>query len=155
MKSLSHVRLCNPMDCSLPGSSIHGIFQARILEWVAISFSRRSSLPRDWTQVSLIVGRALLSEPARKSTNWEVKYYINKGMHHYLEKLYHISRKFHRGNTEFRFMMVISTHSKGYTLFVIENKRKTNFLEDAAEKVLWHTDCTRGKWKSICTKVKL
>ena len=35
--------LCHPMDCSLPGSSIHGIFQARILEWVAISFSRESS----------------------------------------------------------------------------------------------------------------
>ena len=35
--------LCDPMDCSLPGSSIHGIFQARILEWVAISFSRRPS----------------------------------------------------------------------------------------------------------------
>ena len=35
--------LCDPMDCSLPGSSVHGIFQARILEWVAISFSRRSS----------------------------------------------------------------------------------------------------------------
>ena len=48
--------LCNPMDCSLTGSSIHGIFQARILEWVAISFSRRSSQPGDWTQVSLIVG---------------------------------------------------------------------------------------------------
>ena len=46
---------CNPMDCSLPGSSVHGIFQARILEWVAISFSR-SSQPRDWTQVSHIVG---------------------------------------------------------------------------------------------------
>ena len=44
--------LCDPMDCSLPGSSIHGIFQARILEWVAISFSRRSFQPRDWTQVS-------------------------------------------------------------------------------------------------------
>ena len=39
--------LCDPMDCSLPGSSVHGIFQARILEWVAISFSRRSSRPRD------------------------------------------------------------------------------------------------------------
>ena len=39
--------LCDPMDCSLPDSSIHGIFQARILEWVAISFSRGSSLPRD------------------------------------------------------------------------------------------------------------
>ena len=42
------------MDCSLPGFSVHGIFQARVLEWVAISFSRRSSWPRDWTQVSRI-----------------------------------------------------------------------------------------------------
>ena len=49
--------LCDPMDCSLPGSSVYGIFQARILEWVAISFSRRSSPPRDWTQVSCIVDR--------------------------------------------------------------------------------------------------
>ena len=40
VKSLSCVRLCNPMDYSLPGSFIHGIFQARVLEWVAISFSR-------------------------------------------------------------------------------------------------------------------
>ena len=45
------------MDCSLPGSSIHGIFQAIVLEWVAISFSRGSSPPRDWTRVSCIVGR--------------------------------------------------------------------------------------------------
>ena len=44
--------LCNPMDCSPPGSSAHGILQARILEWLAISFSRGSSLPRDRTQVS-------------------------------------------------------------------------------------------------------
>ena len=49
VKSLSRVRLCNPMDCSLPGSSVHGIFQARVLEWVAISFSRGSSPPRDRT----------------------------------------------------------------------------------------------------------
>ena len=49
--------LCYPLDCSPPGSSIHGIFQARVLEWVAISFSRGSSRPRDWTQVSRIVGR--------------------------------------------------------------------------------------------------
>ena len=44
------------MDCSPPGSSVHGIFQARILEWVASSFSRGSSWPRDWTQVSSIAG---------------------------------------------------------------------------------------------------
>ena len=43
VKSLSHVQLCDPMDCSLPGSSIHRIFQARVLEWVAISFSRGAS----------------------------------------------------------------------------------------------------------------
>ena len=53
----SYLTLCNPMDCTPPGSSIHGIFQARILEWIAISFSRRSSQPRDWIQVSHIVGR--------------------------------------------------------------------------------------------------
>ena len=46
--------LCNPMDCSLPDSSVHGILQARILEWVAISFCRRSSQPRDQTHVPCI-----------------------------------------------------------------------------------------------------
>ena len=56
-KLLSRVRLCDPMDCSLPGSSVHGILQARILEWVAISFSRGSSQPRDQTWVSHIGGR--------------------------------------------------------------------------------------------------
>ena len=49
--------LCDPMDCSLPGSSVHGILQARVLEWVAISFSRGSSQPRDRTQVSRTAGR--------------------------------------------------------------------------------------------------
>ena len=49
--------LSGPMDYSLLGSSVHGIFQARILEWVAISFSRGSSQPRDQTRVSCIVGR--------------------------------------------------------------------------------------------------
>ena len=58
MKLLSHVRLfATPMDCSLPGSSVHGIFQAIVLEWIAISFSRGSSQPRDQTQVSCIIDR--------------------------------------------------------------------------------------------------
>ena len=46
--------LCNPMDCSPPGSSVYGILQARILEWIAIPFSRGFSQPRDQTQVSCI-----------------------------------------------------------------------------------------------------
>ena len=48
----SCLTLCDPMDCSSPGSSVHGILQARILEWVASPFSKRSSRPRDQTQVS-------------------------------------------------------------------------------------------------------
>ena len=48
----SCLTLCNPRDCSPLGSSVHGILQARILEWIAISFSRGSSHPRDWTRVS-------------------------------------------------------------------------------------------------------
>ena len=52
----SCLTLCDPMDCSLPGSSVHVIFQARVLEWVAISFTRGSSHPRGWTWVSCIAG---------------------------------------------------------------------------------------------------
>ena len=53
----SCLTLCDPMDYSLPGFSVYRIFQARVPEWVAISFSRGSSLPRDWTWVSHIAGR--------------------------------------------------------------------------------------------------
>ena len=53
----SCLTLCDPMDSSLPGSTVHGIFQARILEWAAISFSRGSSQPRDQTWVSCIADR--------------------------------------------------------------------------------------------------
>ena len=53
----SCLTLCDPVRCSLPGYSIHRILQARVLEWVAISFSRGSSRPRDRTQVSRLAGR--------------------------------------------------------------------------------------------------
>ena len=55
----SHPTLCNPMDCSPQGSSVHGILPARILEWVAIPFCRESSQPRDWTWTYLL-GRQIL-----------------------------------------------------------------------------------------------
>ena len=53
----SHVWLCDPMDCSPPGSSVHGTLQARILAWVAMRSSRASSRPRDWTWVSCTAGK--------------------------------------------------------------------------------------------------
>ena len=52
-----YLTLCDPMDCSLPGSPVHGILQARTLEWVAIPFSMGSSKPWDLTQVSCIADK--------------------------------------------------------------------------------------------------
>ena len=60
------------MDCNLLGASVHGTLQARILEWVAIPFSRRSSWPRDWNHVSCTAGRFLTTEPPGNSTLWTV-----------------------------------------------------------------------------------
>ena len=64
--------LSNPIDCNPPGSSVHGIFQARILDWVAISFSRGPSWPRNQTHVSCTAGRFFTTEPPGK-TRWRVK----------------------------------------------------------------------------------
>ena len=62
--------LCHPMDCSLPHSSVHGILQTRLLEWVAISFSSGSSWPRDQTWVSHIAGRHFTLWPTRKPSSY-------------------------------------------------------------------------------------
>ena len=63
----SCLTLCNSMGCSLPGSSVHGISQAWILDRVAISFSRESSQPRDQTRISCIAGKFLTAEPQGKT----------------------------------------------------------------------------------------
>ena len=65
----SCMTLCNPMDCSLPGSSVLGISQARMLEWVAISYTRVSSQPWDWSCISCVscIGRWILYH----CTTWE------------------------------------------------------------------------------------
>ena len=74
--SSSYARLLNcvqlfvtPKDCSPAGPSVHGISQARILEWVAIPFSRGSSQPRDWIQVSCIAGGFLTIWATREARN--------------------------------------------------------------------------------------
>ena len=75
----SYLTLCNPMDCSPPGSSVHGILQVRILEWVAMPSSRGSSRPGDQTQVSQLQADSLPSEgknplPQGKSKTFTVMY---------------------------------------------------------------------------------
>ena len=63
--------LCDPMDCSLPGSSVHGILQARLQEWVAIPFFRRSFQPIDQSQVSCIAGKFFTIWATREAHLWE------------------------------------------------------------------------------------
>ena len=63
--------LCDPTYCSLPGSSAHGILQARILEWVAVSFSGESSQTRDRTQVSCITGRCFTVWATREALEYK------------------------------------------------------------------------------------
>ena len=73
--------LCDPMDCGLPSSLALGILQARILEWVAIPFSRRSSQPRDQTQVSCTQADSFLSEPPGK-----LSIYVYTYLHTYMNE---------------------------------------------------------------------
>ena len=77
--------LCDPMDNSPPGSSVHGISQARKLEWVAISFSRGSSWPRDWTRNSCITGRFFTTEPPGKPLfiNYNIQNWTQENGHLY------------------------------------------------------------------------
>ena len=88
-KSLQLCRiLCDPVDCSLPGSLVHGILQARILEWVAMPSSRRSSQPRDRTcgsPVSCIAGGFFTTSATWEATIYESKVYVT------VEKLLNLS----------------------------------------------------------------
>ena len=73
--AMSCPTLCNPMDCSLPGSSVQGIFQTRMLAWVAISFSRGSSWSRDWTWVSCIEGGFFTNWATREAPKRSINVY--------------------------------------------------------------------------------
>ena len=98
----SCLTLCNPMDCSVPDSSIHGILQARILKWVTIRFSRGSSQPRDWTQLSLIAGRFFTVWATREAPKW----------YRHLQNVY---------STFSAFTIWISNHTHGHLLQRYEN----------------------------------
>ena len=65
--------LCNSMDCSSPGSSVHGILQARIQEWVAIPFSREYSWPKDRTWVSCIIGKLFTIWATREAPSLQIQ----------------------------------------------------------------------------------
>ena len=108
---------CDPMHCSLSGFSVHGIFQARVLEWVAISFSRGSSRPRDRTQVSCIAGRHFTLWATRDTPN-----------SHSVKSLSHV-RLFATAWTAACQASVSITHSRGLLkLMSIESVMPSNHL---------------------------
>ena len=74
----SCLTLCDLMDCHPPGSSVHGISQARILEWVAMPSSRRSSWPRNWTWVSGIAGRFFTAWAPREALSCSLRTFKTK-----------------------------------------------------------------------------
>ena len=88
---------CDPMDCRPPGSSVNGILQARILEWVAISYSRGSSQPRDPTQVSCIAVRVFITWATNLFAHvfhiyvFKVVTSVDSGSHHRVGSLYKLN----------------------------------------------------------------
>ena len=86
----SCLTLCSPMDCSLLGSSVHGISQVKILEWVAISFSRASFWPRN--RIQSLTSPALAGSFFTTSVTWEVQYYPYNGLLFSLKKKWSLER---------------------------------------------------------------
>ena len=73
--------LCEPLDCIPPGFYVHGILQARILEWIGIPFSRGSSHPRHQTQISCIIARFFTIWATRKSKIWNTSWVCMSSLH--------------------------------------------------------------------------
>ena len=131
------------MDCSIQGSSIHGIFQARILEWVAISFSRGSSWPRDRTRVSLIASRCFTIWATREailSREEDLWLYANKGLTLYLKVIQGDALSFTQlKRTKYRILYVgfIKVHFKNIYRKFLERRHATNDWVDVVALYYW------------------
>ena len=106
----SSVQLCDPMDCSLLGSSVHGILLARILEWVGVPFSRRSSQSRDQTWVSPIAGGFFTSWATREAQE------------------YWSGLPFPSPNNSDRWLHVLAARKKGFCVSVYISGRWQKFM---------------------------
>ena len=127
--------LCNPMNCSLPSSSVHGIFQARILEWGAISFSRGSSRPRDRTHI-FCIGRRSLYHWANREAHlcWYLAEFENKDID---QKMKHASA---RGTA--------SAWGKLPALYTVPFFRKPQYTRIYPQMLFWSTRNYIGRsWK--------
>ena len=123
--------ICDPMDCSPPSSSVRGILQARILKWVAISFSRRSSPPRDWTWVSCLAGRFFTSWATRETPSYKPLFLIVTAMCLLKKK-----------NTTFNFVLECSQITMLWWFQVVHKGTQPYiYMYPFASKLLSHPGC--------------
>ena len=160
--------LCDPMDCSLPGSSVHGIFQARVLEWVAMSFFRGSSQLRDQTQVSRIVGRCCTVWATREVCNGMGSHSLLQGIFLTLVSnliscvscidrwiLYHCFTKGQWNDLCYIFNMEDCSYLNKADLYVPTKKHTFHVFitkeKDKAKCKIWYVDNSSIRvWKWIC-----
>ena len=141
--------LCDPMDCSRPGSSVHGIFQAGILEWAAISSSRGSSRPTDQTPDSRIAGKVFTVWTAREAQE--------------LHKPREVSWSFFgRTSLEYRlhYTLIQSQHFLVWIILMIIAMLRvmcacSSVVEIEIEDIHWDKDSTNffGTWDSVCVRI--
>ena len=148
---LSPVQLCDPMGCSPPGSSVHGIFQARILEWVATPFSRRSSPPRDQTHISCIscIGRWILYH----WTSWELNtnsrliymWYIQNQLHNYIYVCVYIyMRETERSKVMFIYWLEFSAGGKNHSNMLRTMRFKSEIRCNISGRINWMVLILKG-----------
>ena len=126
----SCLTLCNLMDYSPPGSFVHEIFQARILECVAISFSRGSSLPRDQTWLSIIAGKLFTIWVTREAYMFKKSICLREHFMGWSNTSNHIHTLMQQ------FTLFILTYQESYPLF---------FLKRAHSRKVW---CLPGSWSN-------
>ena len=127
-KLLSHAQLCDPMDYSPPGSSVHGILQPRILEGIAIPFFRGSLWPRDWTRVSCI-GRWVLY-------HWTIRETDHGGS----TSIYEAGDLWSGKHWRYELGDCIS-------VLLLHNKKPTNLAAYNNKHLLSHGFCWSGNWE--------
>ena len=131
--------LCNPIDCSLPGSSVHGLSQARTLEWVAISSSRASSQPRDGTRISCLAN-GFFTTSYLGSSIFVVGISYLEIIHHTSYKLGCCSLKFLRRKCSFRYCCRLKPSSTPKRKK--ENPQKNNTFSPGTHE--WYLIWERG-----------
>ena len=134
-----------PMDCSLPGSSVHAIFQARRPEWLTISFSRGSSWLRDWTCVSCIscIGRQILYHSVTREasvgliTEFRNIFWISHSASNKSTRAKYSNHKFILWTAELHFLIKIYTINQFYCIInLIRNKSDSSNKYQVSEKTV-------------------